>query len=80
MRPRQDHAHHTGVHTREELEAEFGPVFDVRGFARLYILLGINGQRVTVRRKADGATGTLSFTSSPLTFFDFQPTWGGPRA
>ena len=88
MRQHREQVHDAGVHTREELEARYGPVFDVRAFARHFILVGIGGQRVAVRRKGGGETGTLRYTRTPLYFFDFVSTSGhnpvpasrGPRA
>ena len=78
MRPHHEHAHHAGVYTREELEAEFGPVFDVRGLARSFILVGIDGLRVVVRRKGgDKAVGILHYQPRPLLFYQFEPLPGG---
>lgn len=58
--------------TREELEAEFGPVYDVRALASRFTLLGIDGTRVVARRKKDAAVGTLRFQMAPLLFFCFE--------
>ena len=69
-----------GVDIRGPFEARDGMVYDLRAFARHFILLGVAGARVRVRRKADGAIGAMSFTSSPLTFRDFRVDRGGPRA
>ena len=54
-----------------------GPVLDVRGFAACYVLLGIAGSRVRVRRKIDGSVGTLAYRVRPLLFRDFRPAPGG---
>ena len=53
--------------------------FDVRVFARHFILLAIAGARVRVFRKADGVVGTLAYYYRPLRFDDFRPDTGGPR-
>ena len=46
--------------TTEELQRDFS----VEGFAAPYVI---------VRRKSDGAKGTLEFTHSPRVYFDFRP-------
>jgi hypothetical protein len=79
--------HDAGVHAREPSEARDGPVYDLRAFARHFILIGVAGARVRVRRKADAAEGTLAFTAPPLRFSNFlpepgrkpSPTRRGPR-
>ncbi len=77
MRQPREHSHDAGVYTREQLEARYGPVFDVRAFARDFILVGIDGLRVVVRRKGgDNAAGILHFQQRPLLFYRFEPLPG----
>lgn len=61
---------------RQQLETEHARVYDVRALAAEYILIGIDGQRVVVRRKLDGTRGTFRFRFGPLSFFDFTPLAG----
>lgn len=58
--------------TREALESQYGQVwstdelrqeFDVKGFMAPYVI---------VRRKSDGAVGSLMFQHSPRFYFGFQ--------
>ncbi len=73
MQQHRERVHDAGVHTREELEARYGPVSDVRDFARNFILVGIDGHRVVVRRKGgDSAVGVLRYQPRPLLFYQFE--------
>ena len=76
--------HHRGDHGARvyrpgQPEDRRDPVLDVRGFASRYVLLGIDGSRVRVRRKIDGSVGTLAYRVRPLLFRDFRPAPGGQR-
>lgn len=79
MTHRQQGDHAAGLHRPGPLENADESVLDVRGFAARYVLLGIAGARVSVRRKADGAVGTLAYHLRPLLFRDFRPASGGQR-
>lgn len=72
--PRLDQSRR-GVYAPGPPEAPGGP-FDVRALARHYVLLGIDERTVTVRRKADGAVGTLRYAQQPLRFSEFRPVPG----
>ncbi len=62
------HRDDAGVDDREPL--------DLRALARHFVLLGLAARRVRVRRKSDGAEGTLALTSPPLRFSGFLPDPG----
>lgn len=61
---------------REELEGECGQVWDVRELARDFVLTGIIGNVVVVRRRADDVVGRLTFQNAPRFFFLFEPAIG----
>lgn len=62
--PAADLAEELGINgptwTTEQLQQEFS----VTGFAAPFVI---------VRRKSDGAKGTLEFTHSPRIYFNFEP-------
>lgn len=57
--------------TREELEAEFGQIWDTQGLARDFIIIGISGKLLRVRSKADGFERVLGVQEEPRLYFDF---------
>ena len=60
---------HDQPRSREELEAVYGPVWDEQELLRDFDVLGIVDSAVDVRRKADGAHGSLSFQDCPRFYF-----------
>lgn len=63
-------------HSVQRLEVHHGPALDVRALASEYILIGIDGPRVIVRRKLDNKVGTFRFEFHPLRFFDYTTLTG----
>lgn len=59
--------------SREQLEAEFGEVWDTRELANVFVLTGIVGDVVVVRRKSDQRVGTLRYQNRPRYFYQFVP-------
>ena len=59
--------------TRQELEAEYGEVWDVRQLAKDFVLTSIIGHEVIVRRRADGVVGRLAYQNHPRYFYRFIP-------
>lgn len=66
----RDFAPPSGV--RERLEATYGRVWDTDEMQRDFTVEGFGAPFVVVRRKADGARGTLAFQHSPRFYFAFQ--------
>lgn len=58
--------------SREELEAEFGQVWDTAELAAQFIVTSIIDDKVVVRRKADGLVGTLHYQNEPRLYFGFE--------
>jgi len=58
---------------RAKLAAEFGQLWDTEQLQQEFTVTGFLAPYVTVRRKSDGATGTLQFTHNPRFYFRFQP-------
>lgn len=50
-----------------------GETWDTRSLARAFVLLGLVGGRLLVRRKADGEVGTLAYRDGPRVYFGFRP-------
>lgn len=61
------------VKTREELEAEYGEVWDVRQLAKAFVVTSIIGNEIVVRRRDDGVVGSLTYQNHPRYFFEFVP-------
>ena len=59
--------------SREALEAAHGQVWNTEELARDFEVLGFSAPLVVVRRKSDGAEGSLFFQHSPRFYFDFEP-------
>jgi hypothetical protein len=59
--------------SREALEAEHGQVWDTRQLGEDYDVVGFAAPLVVVRRKADGARGSLFFQHHPRFYYGFQP-------
>lgn len=58
---------------RADLEAEFGPVWDIRGLARDFVITGLRAPYLICRRKADNVEGCLEYQRRPALFFTFKP-------
>jgi hypothetical protein len=59
-------------HGREALEAKHGMVWDTSELADEFEVIGFLAPFVVVRRKSDGAKGSLEFQHEPRFFFNFQ--------
>lgn len=59
------HSHDTGV-------APHGPTWDTTTLRADFEVLGFGAPFVSVRRRADGVTGSLEFTHAPRVYFDFR--------
>jgi hypothetical protein len=57
--------------SREYLEAEYGQVWDTSQMQTDFEALGFAAPFIVVRRRSDGANGTLTFQHSPRFYFDF---------
>lgn len=58
-------------HTREELEAQYGQVWDTDRLCKDFDVQGFMAPYVVVRRKSDGKKGSLEFCHSPRFFYSF---------
>ena len=58
---------------REALEAQHGQVWDVDELRRDFEVIGFLAPFVAVRRKSDGALGSLMFQHMPRFYFRFLP-------
>ncbi len=58
---------------RDALEAAHGRVWDTRQLAEEFEVIGFLAPLVVVRRKADGAKGSLEFQHNPRFYFNWQP-------
>jgi hypothetical protein len=56
---------------RAALEARHGQVWDPAELARDFVVEGFKAPFVVVRRKADGAVGSLMFQHQPRYYFDW---------
>ena len=60
--------------SREALEAQYGQVWDTRQLTQDFDVIGFLAPLVVVRRKADGAKGSLEFQHGPpRLYFSFVP-------
>ena len=57
---------------REQLEAEYGQVWDTDELRRDFEVVGFLAPFCVVVRKSDGKKGSLSFQGSPRYYFDFS--------
>jgi hypothetical protein len=55
-----------------ELEARYGTVWDTQGLRQDFEVIGFLAPYVIVRRKSDGAKGSLEFIHSPRAYFNWQ--------
>ena len=59
--------------SREVLEAKCGKVWDTQELAQDFEVIGFLAPLCVVRRKADGAKGSLEFQHDPRLYFNWQP-------
>ena len=59
--------------SREVLEAQYGQVWDTSQLAEDFTVVGFMAPLVVVRRKNDGAKGSLEFQHNPRLYFNFAP-------
>ena len=59
--------------SREYLEARHGQVWDTNELQEEFEVIGFLSPYVGVRRRADGAKGSVMFQHSPRFYFGFQP-------
>ena len=59
--------------SREALEAEHGQVWNTDQLAEDFEAIGFMAPLIVVRRRADGAKGSLEFQHSPRFYFNWQP-------
>jgi hypothetical protein len=57
--------------TRESLEARFGQIWDPSQMAADFEATSFLAPFALVRRKSDGATGSLEFQNDPRFYFNF---------
>lgn len=57
--------------SREYLEAKYGQVWDTSQMQDDFEPLGFAAPFIVVRRRSDGAKGTLTFQHNPRLYFDF---------
>lgn len=55
--------------SRDDLEREFGRVWDTQEVAAEFVITSIIGNEVVVRKKADSVVGTLSYQNEPRLYF-----------
>jgi hypothetical protein len=58
--------------SREALEAQHGQVWNTQELGQDFEVLGFAAPLVVVRRRSDGALGSLFFQHSPRFFFGFE--------
>ena len=59
--------------SRQMLEAEFGPVWDIAHLTQEFEVLGFRAPFVVVRRHGDRRLGSLLFQHEPRFYFAFVP-------
>jgi hypothetical protein len=59
--------------SREALEAKYGQAWDTEQLGQDFVVQGFLAPFVVVKRKADGALGTLEFQHAPRFYYNFQP-------
>ena len=58
--------------SREALEAKHGQVWDTDQLSEDFEAIGFMAPLIVVRRRADGAKGSLEFQHSPRFYFNWQ--------
>lgn len=59
--------------SKEALQSRYGEVWDTQELQRDFEVLGFLSPYVVVRRRSDGAKGSLRFQHNPRFYFEFQP-------
>jgi hypothetical protein len=62
--------------SREALEAAHGQVWDTDQLSEEFEAIGFMAPLIVVRRRADGAKGSLEFQHNPRFYFNFKPHEG----
>ena len=57
---------------RKRLETQYGQVWNTQELGKDFEVIGFAAPFVVVRRRADGAKGSLQFQHSPRFYFAFQ--------
>jgi len=73
LRRHMQHEINTRRACREELENEYGQVWDTVQLSATFEVIGFMAPMVVVRRKADGHKGSLLFQHEPRLYFGFVP-------
>ena len=60
-------------YTRQELESKHGQVWSTKEMQEEFDVTGFMAPLAIVRRKSDGAKGSLEFRHSPRFYFNWQP-------
>jgi hypothetical protein len=58
--------------TRDDLVANIGPTWDTAALQRDFEVTGFQAPFVVVKRRSDGAVGSLEFTHRPRVYFNWQ--------
>lgn len=58
--------------SREALEQQYGDVWDTKQLQELFQVQGFAAPLAVVRRKEDGAVGTVMFQHMPRFYFNFE--------
>ena len=56
---------------REALESKYGQVWDTEQLSKDFSVTGFMAPMVVVKRKEDGAVGSMEFQHSPRYYFNF---------
>ena len=59
--------------SREDLEAKFGQVWDTGELSEEFQAIGFLAPLIVVRRRSDGAKGSLEFQHHPRLYFNWKP-------
>jgi hypothetical protein len=59
--------------SREDLEANYGQVWDTDQLMEDFEAIGFMAPLVVVRRRSDGKKGSLEFQGNPRFYFSWQP-------
>lgn len=59
--------------SREDLEARYGRVWDTDQLTEEFQAIGFMAPLIVVRRRSDGAKGSLEFQHSPRFYYNWQP-------
>jgi hypothetical protein len=71
-RARQSYLETNGT-SREELQAQYGQVWDTAGLTKDFEVIGFLAPLVVVKRRSDGKKGSLEFVQTPRFYFNFRP-------